>query len=56
MTLTRTYYCSSSFDRYTNVLDSIKAIRKEKAVELKVMFSSLEYMRNNKEKAEKVER
>ncbi|KAG0052921.1 DNA repair protein rad50 [Gryganskiella cystojenkinii] len=40
--------------KYTNVLDSIKAIRKEKAVELKVMFSSLEFMRNNKEKAEKI--
>jgi len=43
-----------SCDRYTNVLDSIKGIRKEKAVELKVMFNSLEFLRRNKEKAEKV--
>ncbi|GJJ77711.1 DNA repair protein RAD50 [Entomortierella parvispora] len=40
--------------KYTNVLDSIKAIRKEKAVELKVMFNSLEFLRRNKEKAQKI--
>ncbi|KAF8941545.1 DNA repair protein rad50 [Dissophora ornata] len=41
--------------KYTNVLDSIKAIRKEKAQDLKIMHTSLEFIRLNKEKAEKAE-
>ncbi|KAF9582999.1 DNA repair protein rad50 [Lunasporangiospora selenospora] len=40
--------------KYTSVLESIKSIRKEKAVDLKVMFSNLEFLRRNKDKAEKV--
>ncbi|KAG0329690.1 DNA repair protein rad50, partial [Podila humilis] len=40
--------------KYTNVLDSIKAIKKERSVELKVLFSNLEYLRQNKERAEKL--
>ncbi|KAF9964853.1 DNA repair protein rad50 [Mortierella alpina] len=40
--------------KYTNVLDSIKNIRKEKAQDLKVMHASLEFLRRNKEKAEKI--
>ncbi|KAF9174815.1 DNA repair protein rad50 [Mortierella sp. AD011] len=39
--------------KYTNVLDSIKTIRKEKAQDLKIMHASLEFIRRNKEKAEK---
>ncbi|KAG0353823.1 DNA repair protein rad50 [Gamsiella multidivaricata] len=39
--------------KYTNVLDSIKNIRKEKTQDLKVMHTSLEFIRRNKEKAEK---
>ncbi|KAG0201503.1 DNA repair protein rad50 [Mortierella sp. GBA30] len=40
--------------KYTNVLDSIKNIRKEKAQDIKLMSTSLEYLRRNKEKAERV--
>ncbi|KAG0211703.1 DNA repair protein rad50 [Mortierella sp. NVP41] len=40
--------------KYTNVLESIKNIKKEKTQELKVMHASLEFLRRNKEKAEKV--
>ncbi|KAI1315032.1 DNA repair protein rad50 [Mortierella claussenii] len=39
--------------KYTNVLDSIKNIRKDKSQDLKVMQTSLEFIRRNKEKAEK---
>ncbi|KAG0244514.1 DNA repair protein rad50 [Mortierella sp. GBA43] len=39
--------------RYTSVLDSIKNIRKDKAQEIKILHSSLEFIRKNKEKAEK---
>lgn len=41
-------------DRYTNVLESIKGIKKEKTQDLKVMHASLEFLRRNKEKAERV--
>lgn len=41
-------------DRYTNVLESIKSIKKEKTQDLKVMHASLEFLRRNKEKAERV--
>ncbi|KAG0003527.1 DNA repair protein rad50 [Modicella reniformis] len=40
--------------KYTNVLDSIKNIKKEKTQDLKVMHSSLEFIRRNREKAEKI--
>ncbi|KAF9925029.1 DNA repair protein rad50 [Linnemannia zychae] len=40
--------------KYTNVLESIKNIKKEKTQDLKVMHSSLEFLRRNKEKAERV--
>ncbi|KAF9209587.1 DNA repair protein rad50 [Haplosporangium sp. Z 27] len=42
--------------KYTNVLDSIKTIKKEKSQDLKLMHTSLEYIRRNKEKAEKASR
>lgn len=41
-------------DRYTNVLESIRGIKKEKTQDLKVMHASLEFLRRNKEKAERV--
>ncbi|KAF9901959.1 DNA repair protein rad50 [Linnemannia zychae] len=40
--------------KYTNVLESIKNIKKEKTQDLKVMHASLEFLRRNKEKAERV--
>lgn len=45
---------SNVCDRYTSVLESIKSIKKEKTVELKVLFNSLDYLRQNKDRAEKV--
>lgn len=45
---------STYYDRYTSVLESIKSIKKEKTVELKVLFNSLDYLRQNKDRAEKV--
>ncbi|KAG0062074.1 DNA repair protein rad50 [Linnemannia elongata] len=40
--------------KYTNVLESIKGIKKEKTQDLKVMHASLEFLRRNKEKAERI--
>ncbi|KAF9319723.1 DNA repair protein rad50 [Podila horticola] len=40
--------------KYTSVLESIKSIKKEKTVELKVLFNSLDYLRQNKDRAEKL--
>ncbi|KAI9236706.1 MAG: AAA domain-containing protein [Podila humilis] len=40
--------------KYTSVLESIKSIKKEKTIELKVLFNSLDYLRQNKDRAEKL--
>ncbi|KAG0312925.1 DNA repair protein rad50 [Dissophora globulifera] len=40
--------------KYTNVLDSIKTIKKDNVQEIKTLEASLQYMRQNKEKADEV--